>query len=285
MTADGETSAPDRDARRRNPRRSAAKAKLQPIVGGKRQRLEDVNVLLDVAQRISGTETLDEILEELVEMTSAALGCDRSSFFLYDADTNELYSRVAQGIRRREIRLLSNDGIIGAAFQSGGSIIVDDAYADPRFTATIDQETGYVTKTILCVPLRTAKGDVVGVAQALNKLGGVFSERERALLEAIAAQSIPALRSSQAVERMEKARAQELAFLDIVADITSQIDLDQLLQRVMNEAARMLGAERSTLFLHDDKTGELFSRVAMGAAIGEIRFPNHAGIAGTVFTT
>ena len=285
MTADGETSAPDRDTRRRNPRRSAAKARLQPLLGGKRQRLEDVNVLLDVAQRISGTETLDEILEELVEMTSAALGCDRSSFFLYDAGTGELYSRVAQGIRRREIRLLSNDGIIGATFQTGASIIVDDAYADPRFTATIDQETGYVTKTILCVPLRTAKGDVVGVAQALNKLGGVFSERERALLEAIAAQSIPALRSSQAVERMEKARAQELAFLDIVADITSQIDLDQLLQRVMNEAARMLGAERSTLFLHDDKTGELFSRVAMGATIGEIRFPNHAGIAGTVFTT
>jgi len=285
MTAGGETSTPDRDTKRRKPRRSAGKARLQPLLGGKRQRLEDVNVLLDVAQRISGTETLDEILEELVEMTSGALGCDRSSFFLYDAGTNELYSRVAQGIRRREIRLLSNDGIIGAAFQSGASIIVDDAYADPRFTATIDQETGYVTKSILCVPLRTAKGDVVGAAQALNKIGGVFTERERTLLEAIAAQSLPALRSSQAVERMQKARAQELAFLDIVADITSQIDLDQLLQRVMNEAARMLGAERSTLFLHDDKTGELFSRVAMGATIGEIRFPAHAGIAGTVFTT
>src|SRR3984885_16288508 len=172
MTAEGETSIPDRRTGRRTSRRSAAKARVQPLLGGKRQRLGDVNVLLDVAQRISGTETLDEILEELVEMTSAALGCDRSSFFLYDAGTNELYSRVAQGIRRREIRLLSNDGIIGATFQTGGSIIVDDAYADPRFTATIDQETGYVTKTILCVPLRTAKGDVVGAAQALNKIGG-----------------------------------------------------------------------------------------------------------------
>src|ERR1700676_2300714 len=84
---------------------------------------------------------------------------------------------------------------------------------------------------------------------------------------------------------MQKARAQELAFLDIVADITSQIDLDQLLQRVMTEATRMLGAERSTLFLHDEKTKELFSRVAMGPKIGEIRFPDHAGIAGTVFIT
>src|ERR1700685_78965 len=124
MTAGGETSTPDRATKRRNPRRSGGKARLQPLVGGKRQRLEDVNVLLDVAQRISGTETLDEILEELVEMTSTALGCDRSSFFLYDAGTGELYSRVAQGIRRREIRLLSNDGIIRAGFQSGDSLHV-----------------------------------------------------------------------------------------------------------------------------------------------------------------
>ena len=285
MTADGETSLSNRNTRRRNPRRSAAETKAQSRLGGKRERLKNVSILLDVARRVSATETLDEILEELVEMTSQALDCDRSSFFLHDAGTGELYSRVAQGVRRREIRLLSNDGIIGAAFQTGHSIIVDDAYADSRFNPAIDRETGYVTKTILCVPLCTAKGDVIGVAQALNKVGGPFTEHERALLEGIAVQSIPALRSSQAVERMQKARAQELAFLDVVADITSQIDLDQLLQRVMTEATRMLGAERSTLFLHDDKTNELFSRVAMGPKIGEIRFPDHAGIAGAVFTT
>ena len=285
MTTDRETSVRDRDTRRRNPRRSAANAQVQPRLGGKRERLEDVKILLDIARRLSGTETLDEILEGLVEMTSQALGCDRSSFFLHDTGTGELYSRVAQAIRRREIRLLNNDGIIGAAFQTGRSIIVDDAYADPRFNPTIDRETGYLTKTILCVPLCTAKGDVIGVAQALNKVGGLFTEHDRQLLEGIAAQATPPLRSSQAVERMQKARAQELAFLDIVADITSQIDLDQLLQRVMTEATRMLGAERSTLFLHDDKTKELFSRVAMGPKIGEIRFPDHAGIAGTVYTT
>src|SRR5208283_4737408 len=51
------------------------------------------------------------------------------------------------------------------------------------------------------------------------------------------------------------------------------------------EAARILSADRATLFLHDDKRKELFSRVATGAAIGEIRMPNHVGIAGAVFTS
>ena len=285
MTADDETSALDRDNERRAVGRLPAKRRGRRRPTGMRERLQDVNILLDVTRRISGTESLDEILEALVEMTSLAISCDRSSFFLNDPSTGELYSRIAQGVSRREIRLLNNDGVIGAAFQTGRSIIIDDAYADPRFNPSIDHETGYLTKSVLCVPLCTAKGDVIGVAQALNKVGGPFTERDQELLEGIAAQSIPALKTSQTLERMQKARAQEFAFLDIVADITSQLDLDQLLQRVMAEATRMLGAERSTLFLHDEKTKELFSRTALGPKIDEIRFPDHAGIAGTVFTT
>ena len=110
-------------------------------------------------------------------MTSLAISCERCSFFLNDPGTDELYTRVAQGIRRQEtVRLLNNEGIAGAAFLTGQSIIVDDAYADPRFNAAIDRETGYVTKTVLCVPIRTGKGEVIGVAQALNKVGGLFQQ-------------------------------------------------------------------------------------------------------------
>jgi adenylate cyclase len=285
MTATNETMVRHRTGGRRTRRRLVAKPPGEPRPGRTRERLQDLRILLDVARRISGHDSLGEIFEALAEMTSLAISCDRSSFFLNDSSTGELYSRVAQGVHHREIRLLNNEGIAGAAFQRGQSILVDDAYADPRFNPRIDSGTGYVTKTILCVPLRTAKGDVIGIVQALNKIGGFFTDRDRVLLEGIAAQSIVALQSSQTAERVQKARAQEQAFVDIVADIISQLDLDQLLQRVMTEVTRILGAERSTLFLHDEKTRELFSRVAMGAKLGEIRFPDHAGIAGTVFVT
>jgi len=280
MTVQTRTAAQDREDRRRGSPKAASAHR------GARARSRDLEILLDIAKRISGNESLDEVLEALVEMTSLALSCERSSFFLNDAARGELYTRVAQGMRRQEtVRLPNSEGIAGAAFIAGQCVVVDDAYADPRFNPAVDRETGYVTKTVLCVPLRTGKGDVIGVAQALNKRNGLFTRYDQMLLEGIAAQAAPALISSQTVERMQKARVQELAFLDIVADITSQIDLDQLLQRVMTEANRMLGAERSTLFLHDGKTRELFSRVAMGSKIGEIRFPDDTGIAGAVFTS
>ena len=190
---------------------------------GVRARAKDLEIILDVARRISGNESLDEVLQALVETTSLALNCDRCSFFLSDSSTGELYTRVAQGLRHHQtVRLQSSEGIAGAAFQTGRSIIVDDAYADPRFNPSIDAETSYVTKSVLCAPLRTVKGEIVGVAQALNKLEGVFTRDDQMILEGIAAQAVPALLSSQTVERMQKSRRQELAFLDIVADITSR---------------------------------------------------------------
>ena len=149
MTATDETMVRRRTSGRRTRRRLVAKPPGEPRPGRTRERLQDLRILLDVARRISGRDSLDEIFESLAEMTSLAISCDRSSFFLNDSSTGELYSRVAQGVHRREIRLLNNEGIAGVAFQTGQSILVDDAYADPRFNPRIDRGTGYVTKTIL----------------------------------------------------------------------------------------------------------------------------------------
>lgn len=242
-------------------------------------------ILFSTMRRVAGRDSLDEILDSLVELTSHEVGCERSSFLLNDAESGELFSRAAQGLIRRELRFGNTEGIAGRVFTSGESIMVRDAYADPRFNKSIDQATGFVTRSLLCVPLRTVKGEIVGVAQCLNKIDGDFSQQDQALLDEISVPAVPALVGSQFAERMARVRAQEMDFLNIVADITSELDLGALLQRVMGEATRMLDAERSTLFLNDDQTGTLFSRVAQGAKLGEIRLPNTAGIAGAVFTT
>ncbi|MFA6316977.1 MAG: adenylate/guanylate cyclase domain-containing protein, partial [Elusimicrobiota bacterium] len=98
-------------------------------------------------------------------------------------------------------------------------------------------------------------------------------------------QAAVALHGAQYVEKMRQSRVKELEFLDVVADVTSENDLGTLLRKVMSEATRMLSAERSTLFLNDEKTAELWSLVGEGIGATQIRFPNHLGIAGTVFTS
>src|SRR5439155_1421600 len=84
---------------------------------------------------------------------------------------------------------------------------------------------------------------------------------------------------------MARERQREVDFLNLVSDLTSELELTTLLSRVVSEATRMLDCDRTTLFLNDEKTGELVSYVVDKLELTEIRFPNHLGIAGTAFTS
>ncbi len=249
------------------------------------QRLHQAEVLLDISRKVAATETLDEVLHSLVEITTSEIGAERGSLFLNDKQRGELYSRVAQGNFQREIRILNTSGVAGQVFTSGKGLIIDDVQNCEFFNKNVDEQTGFITKALLCAPVRTIKGELIGVVQALNKIDGAFAEADLRLLEAMATQAAISLQAAQYIEHTELARKQELKFLEIVSDITSEIDLNVLLQKVMNEATRMLKADRSTLFLNDEKTNELWSVVGQGLDAVNIRFPNHLGIAGTVFTT
>jgi adenylate cyclase len=134
-------------------------------------------LLLNVAQTMATYETLDEMLRVLVEITTREIRADRGTIFLNDAETGELYSRISQGTFQREIRIINNTGIAGHVFTTGESLIVHDAYRDDRFNRSVDEKTGYTTKSILCVPIRTMKGEVIGTAQMLNKIKGRFSKK------------------------------------------------------------------------------------------------------------
>jgi adenylate cyclase len=247
--------------------------------------IKQLQMMLDVSRQVAALDTLDAVLDTLVSVAVAETKAERGTLFLHDSATGELFSRVAQGIKRHEIRILDNVGIAGAAFQAGEGLIIHDAYNDERFNREVDQETGYTTKSILAAPVRNAKGEVIGVAQVLNKKDGQFTEMDLAVLEGMTTQCAITLQSMQLVERMETTRQREIEFLNIVSDMTSELELTRLLQRVMSEATRMLDAERSTLFINDEKTNELFSHVGEGLDSVEIRLPNHLGIAGAVFVS
>jgi len=251
----------------------------------RKRRSQQTGLLLQIATKVAAAETLEELLRYIVEVSVQQTEAERGTLFLNDEKTSELYSRVAQGVGFREIRILNTTGIAGHVFQSGQGVIIADAYTDPRFNRAIDADTGFVTRNLICAPITTPGREVIGVLQILNKREGVFTREDLDLLQSMTAQTAMTLRSAQVMERMLVARQEELKFLDLVAEVTADMDLNTMLSKVVTEAARMLQADRATLFLNDEKKNELFSRIAMGESVGEIRLPNTAGIAGAVFTT
>ena len=257
----------------------------------KRQRLSSIRdegilrLLISISEDLAAFDDLDEALRYLVEESSKAVQADRASLFLNDPITKELYTKFAQGNLAQEIRIMNDSGISGAVFQSGQAIIVDDPYADARFNQRVDEQTGYQTKNIIAVPVKTVRGEIIGVLQALNKQRGRFTKKDLTLLELITTQASQFLGGMIELKRVEKLRKHEIEFLEVMSEMTSDINIESLLQKVMAEATRMLGAERSTLFLNDKKTNQLWSQVGQGLGAMQIRLPNHLGIAGTVFTS
>lgn len=250
-----------------------------------RERLYQAEMLLNVSREIAALDSLDDILDRLMHLTADALSVERCTIFLNDPETQELYARGAMGKFKQRIRLPNTKGIAGLTYTSGKGVIIHDPYTDKRFNPDIDTQTGFVTTSILSTPIKTVKGEIIGVTQALNKQEGNFTQADMGILASMGMQTAVALQAAQMIERMKISRQEELGFLDVVADITSEIELGALLRKVMGEATKMLHAERSTLFLNDDKTHELWSEVGDGIETTQIRFPNHLGIAGTVFTS
>ena len=98
-------------------------------------------LLLNINNDIAQTRNLDEALDTLVNITSSVIGAERATVFINDDSSQELYSRVAQGNFKREMRFMNNKGIAGWVFQNDKGSIVDDAYKDDRFNKSIDMRT------------------------------------------------------------------------------------------------------------------------------------------------
>jgi len=243
-----------------------------------------LTALIHISNQVSDTLSLNELLQRIVPITTEVTLSERGTLFLHDAERAELFSKVVGGDRVEEIRFPANAGIAGTVFTSGESIIIDDAYADSRFNKAIDLKTGFRTRNILCAPIKTRDGRTIGVVQLLNKKTGNFNLEDLALLQAVTSQVSAALVNGQLYDELSRVRADEKLMLEVTDAISSQLYIEPLLRKIMEVTSELLSAQRSTLFLNDKKTNELWSMVAQGST-SSIRFPNHLGIAGSVFTT
>jgi adenylate cyclase len=117
---------------------------------------------------------LEQALEAFTYKLGREIGAERASIFLVDQDAKELWLKVAQEERGKpvDVRIPMSTGIAGHVASTGETVRVDDAYADPRFNPDVDRRTGFRTRTILCVPIRSGQGRVFGVAQLLNRSDG-----------------------------------------------------------------------------------------------------------------
>jgi PAS domain S-box-containing protein len=173
-----------------------------------KRRIEELDALNHVAAILNSTHDLKRVLELAIERIAAALHAEAGSLLLRDDATGELVFTVALGPvadRIRGRRLAPGQGIAGWVARTGKALLVPDVGADPRFSGGVDAASGFVTRSILCTPLKTTQG-TIGVVQLLNHTAGrPFSEADRQLLEAISLHAAAVIESARLLERERQA--------------------------------------------------------------------------------
>ncbi|MFH0823837.1 MAG: sigma 54-interacting transcriptional regulator [Pseudomonadota bacterium] len=184
--------------------------------------LERISLLFKVGVLMSGQKNLTSLVDMLIKEAPSVMNAERATIFLADYSTKELYSHMGVGLRHDQIRIPWDSGIAGWVFSHKQALNIVDPYSDPRFNRTVDPRTGFTTKNVLCVPLRSPNDRVTGVFQVLNKRAGVFTGIDLQILEILA---------SQAARAMES--VQEWDYLVRSASLLQQenVDLKQLLKR------------------------------------------------------
>ncbi|MDI6807700.1 MAG: SpoIIE family protein phosphatase [Candidatus Eisenbacteria bacterium] len=165
--------------------------------------------LIEASKILNSTLDLDELLKLITEIATNRTNADRGSIFLLDREKGELWARAALGEEIEDVRFPVSCGIAGYVARTGDSVFVKDAYSDPRFYKKFDELSGYRTRSLLCIPLRNRKGEIIGSFELVNKEAGAFTSEDRRFLEGLSTHAALALENARLhKESLERERLQ-----------------------------------------------------------------------------
>ena len=219
--------------------------------------LDRYRILLELMNRMALEINHSKALSLIVEATLKLTDCDRVTLYTVDNIKGELECRYSDSTVGWRIPV--GKGLAGECAYRNSILNVKDCYADTRFNQQRDKETGYITSTILCVPVQDNLGNVIAVIQAINKNTGMFSKLDEALLQSIANQSGVTLQRAKFFEEDIKNQHRTHALLKIVKVVSGydSRDVQDILSQIMEITRHALNCDKVSLFQLDPINQEL----------------------------
>ncbi len=159
--------------------------------------------MAEVSQKLAVSVDVSRTLRESMTYVADYLDAEAVSVFLTVAGTDVLECRACQGpVDILGLRIPVGQGIVGRTVASNSCQMVRDAYADPDFNSDVDDDSGFITRSVLCAPLATAHG-VIGAIEVINKRGGrLFDAADLTTLQLLAAPMALALNVARMAQEL-----------------------------------------------------------------------------------
>lgn len=178
--------------------------------------LEQLNFLVRLPMLLNSSLDVNRVIETAVHHLKAQLHAEAATVFLLNEQKTELTFWALDKQTTSELKgkkMPADKGIVGSVIKSRQAIICNDVEKDPRFFKTIDSESKFVTRSMICSPIISSDGTILGAIQVLNKTQGNFQDSELLFLEQFSHQAALAIRNAQLYSQAQL-QAQKLETLD-----------------------------------------------------------------------
>ncbi len=167
------------------------------LFAGLRHHVDRLQAMVEASKIFNSTLDLSELLGKILDVAKTLTKAERGTLFLVDEKADEIWSLIAQGMEKQEIRLPRGRGIAGHVARTGETVNIPDAYADSRFDPEVDRRTGFHTRNILTLPIRNKAGKIIATLQLLNKAAGSFTDDDTDVLLTLSGQMAMSLENAQ----------------------------------------------------------------------------------------
>lgn len=218
-----------------------------------RRRIERLEKIVEISRRWNQTQRTDDLLQQIAEASTQLLAAERASIFLWDRANRTLVGRPALGVKGEELRLPDDVGVVGQVIQTGEARRVDRDEAQREVDRRVDRRLGFQTRSLLCVPLRSPNGALLGAFEMLNKVGGDFTDDDQTALTELALHAAVALDNNQQYERLLKVQRH---LTDQAAQRVQLVGQCPAIESLRATVSRIADTDLAILILGENGTGK-----------------------------
>ncbi|MBE7552183.1 MAG: GAF domain-containing sensor histidine kinase [Anaerolineales bacterium] len=256
--------------------------------------IKEVTTLYNIGVAVGSSLDLKEVIKTLYKESRRLIDTSNFAIVLYDALTETLTFRlmVDQGkvIKPMTVKLAEDRGLTGRVLTSQAPLLISDFPRAKNGNSDSNQPDKYI-RSWLGVPILNPvveNDSAQGVIATWSYKPHAFNDHDLWLLSAIATQAAIAIRNARLFESSQRRAAEMVLLNDVARTLSSTLQLDEVLTRIMQQVEGMLNVEAGSLLLTDPATGELVFQIALGDKADEVkpfRIPRGQGIAGEVALT
>ena len=210
------------------------------------KRLREMTFLHETSRVLAATLDLNDVLRSLMAQVRDYFQVDATSVALVDEEVGDLVFRVAVGEAEDDIiglRMPRDQGIVGWVARSGEPLMVPETRVDERFYPGVDDRTGFHTRAILAVPIKT-NNRTIGVIEVLNPAVGGFDEDAQRVLLSVADLAAVAINNAELYDRARQAERRYESLFDEGSDPVLVLDLDGKILDINRRAIEVFGCPR-----------------------------------------